>query len=66
MLCRIGDGKQPEILATITDPVVFSRPWKVRFLLSEKPGERIEEYTCGQGPILDSRYGSAGSRLRPN
>jgi hypothetical protein len=60
-LRRIAAGKQIEIVTTITDPTMFLRPWKVRNVLESRPDARIEEYTCGQGPVLDTRNSSGGS-----
>jgi hypothetical protein len=61
-LRRIANGQQLEIVTTITDPVMFLRPWKVRNVLDSSPDARLEEYTCGQGPLLDTRYSNGGSR----
>ncbi len=55
-LRKIDGGKLLEIVTTIIDPVVFSKPWQVRHTLQLRPNERIEEYTCGQGPTLETRY----------
>ena len=56
VLKKIDGGKTLEMITTITDPVVFSKPWRVRHTLQLRPQERIEEYTCGQGPTLETRY----------
>jgi len=55
-LRKIAGGKQLEIETTIIDPVMFSRPWTVKNVLDARPDARLEEYTCGQGPILEDRY----------
>jgi hypothetical protein len=48
-------GKHLEVISTITDPVMFTRPWTVRQVLESRPDERIEEYVCGQA-TLETRY----------
>ena len=31
---------------TVTDPVVFTKPWNIRHTFELRPGERIREYVC--------------------
>lgn len=52
----IEGGKALEIVSTITDPVMFTKPWSVRHVLQARPDATIEEYVCGQGPTLETRY----------
>lgn len=52
---KTGGGKSLEIVATITDPVMYARPWSVRTVLSARPAETVREYVCGQN-TLETRY----------
>lgn len=52
---KISGGQSLEIVATITDPVMYTRPWSVRTVLSARPAETIHEYVCGQN-TLETRY----------
>jgi hypothetical protein len=38
---------------TITDPVVFTKPWTVRMTFALRPGERIREYECDDNNLID-------------
>lgn len=35
--------------ATVDDPGVFTRPWKVAFPLTREPDYQLFEYTCHEG-----------------
>jgi hypothetical protein len=39
--------------ATLTDPVVFTKPWTVRNAFTLRPGERIREYECSENNLVD-------------
>jgi hypothetical protein len=52
---KIDGGKALQIDATVTDPVMYSRPWTVRAVLPLRPDISIEEYVCGQ-KTLETRY----------
>lgn len=53
---RSADSRVLEILTTITDPVMYSKPWRTLQRLGLRTDLSIEEYTCGQGPTLETRY----------
>jgi hypothetical protein len=57
-LRKIGD-KTLEVLATIEDPDMYSKPWTVRYTFALYPNERIQEYICGPG-VVRSRFGTIG------
>ncbi|MGD9841447.1 MAG: hypothetical protein AB7F79_04405 [Steroidobacteraceae bacterium] len=58
----IGQGTRLEVVSSITDPMMYTRPWSVRQELTHRPNLRIEEYVCGQGPTLETRYTRNGTR----
>jgi hypothetical protein len=39
--------------ATLTDPVVFTKPWTIRNAFTLRPGERIREYECNENNLVD-------------
>jgi hypothetical protein len=39
--------------ATLTDPVVFTKPWTIRNAFALRPGERIREYECNENNLVD-------------
>jgi hypothetical protein len=43
---KIDGGTALESLITITDPVMFSRPWTTKRLYKWRPDVRVEEYAC--------------------
>ena len=43
---KIDGGKQLESLITITDPVMFSKPWTTKRLYKARPEVRLMEYVC--------------------
>ena len=45
---RIAGGKQLEIVVTVTDPVIFAKPWSARFVYDSHPEIRIQDYVCGE------------------
>ncbi|MDB5460535.1 MAG: hypothetical protein JWO72_2276, partial [Caulobacteraceae bacterium] len=51
---KLPGGKGLQIRATVTDPVMYSRPWTVSVTLPETRGE-IEEYVCGL-KTMENRY----------
>lgn len=53
-LRKIDGGKSLEVLATIEDPVFYSKPWTTRITLKSRPDSEIEEYICGEG-VFDTR-----------
>jgi hypothetical protein len=53
------DAKTLEILATVDDPEMYSRPWTVRYAFTLYPQERIQQYMCGPG-YIQSRFGLIG------
>jgi hypothetical protein len=40
-------GKALEILATVTDPEMYTKPWTVRAVLPRRTDVKIEEFICG-------------------
>lgn len=56
---KIDGGRKLEIVSTITDPEMYTRPWQVRSLLVARPDLQIEEYVCGQA-TLETRYTRRG------
>jgi hypothetical protein len=52
---KVQGGKAIEITATVTDPIMYSRPWTVRTTLPLRPDISIEEFVCGQN-TLETRY----------
>ncbi|HTK35343.1 MAG TPA: hypothetical protein VL358_08680 [Caulobacteraceae bacterium] len=40
-------GKALEILATVTDPEMYTKPWTVRAVLPRRTDVHIEEFICG-------------------
>ena len=36
-----------EIVAEVTDPMMFTRPWQARFVYDLHPEVRLEDYNCG-------------------
>jgi hypothetical protein len=53
---RLSAGNKLEILTTITDPVMYAKPWSMRTVLDARPNESIREYVCGLN-TLETRYG---------
>jgi hypothetical protein len=45
---KINGGKQLEIVVTVTDPIVFTRPWSARFVYDAHPKVRLQDYICGE------------------
>lgn len=43
---KIDGGKQLESLITITDPVMFTKPWTTKRLYKARPDVRVMEYVC--------------------
>ena len=43
---KINDGKQLEVLITLDDPAVFTRPWTARRVYDWSPNIREIEYVC--------------------
>ena len=43
---KIND-KTLEVVAEVTDPVMYTRPWQARFVYDLHPEVRIEDYNCG-------------------
>lgn len=61
---RISRSKNRlEVSLTISDPIMYTKPWKVREQFSFQPNGRIEEYVCAIGEVR-SRLGLEGARLR--
>ena len=58
-LRKVQGGKALEILATVTDPVMYVKPWTVRAVLPLRPDIKIEEYICGL-KTFETRYTRAG------
>lgn len=52
---KVNGGKTIEITATVTDPIMYSRPWTVRTTLPLRLDISIEEFVCGQN-TLETRY----------
>jgi hypothetical protein len=52
---KVQGGKAIEITATVTDPIMYPRPWTVRTTLPLRPDISIEEFVCGQN-TLETRY----------
>jgi hypothetical protein len=42
------DDKTLEDVITVTDPVMFSKPWSARFVYDPHPEVRLEDYVCGE------------------
>ena len=42
------NGTTLETVVTVTDPVMFTRPWQARFVYDFQPGERLRDYNCGE------------------
>jgi hypothetical protein len=58
-LRKAPGGKALEILATVTDPVMYVKPWTVRAVLPLRPDTKIEEFVCGQ-KTMETRYTRGG------
>jgi hypothetical protein len=43
---KINGGKELESLITITDPVMFTKPWTTKRTYEWRPDVRIMEYAC--------------------
>jgi hypothetical protein len=43
----LPEGKALEILATVTDPEMYTKPWTVRAVLPRRTDVKIEEFICG-------------------
>jgi hypothetical protein len=54
-LRKAPGGKGLEILATVTDPVMYVKPWTVRAVLPLRPDIKIEEFVCGL-KTFETRY----------
>jgi len=52
-------AKTLEILATVDDPEMYSKPWTARYTFTLYPDERIQQYVCGLDAIK-SRFGTTG------
>jgi hypothetical protein len=57
-LRTVQGGKALEILATVTDPAMYTRPWTVRAVLPRRSDIKIEEFMCG-ARTLETRYSRA-------
>ena len=44
---KIGDDEL-EVIATITDPEIFTEPWDARFVFAKRPRIYLEDYVCGE------------------
>ena len=42
------DAKTLENVITVTDPVMFTRPWSARFVYTLHPEVKLEDYVCGE------------------
>jgi hypothetical protein len=51
----VDGGKALEILATVTDPTMYTKPWTARVVLPRRTDVKIEEYTCS-ARTLEDRY----------
>ncbi|MDB5461078.1 MAG: hypothetical protein JWO72_2819 [Caulobacteraceae bacterium] len=58
-LRKVQGGKALEIVATVTDPVMYIKPWTVRAVLPLRPDIKIEEFVCGL-KTFETRYTRAG------
>ncbi|HTK36408.1 MAG TPA: hypothetical protein VL358_14145 [Caulobacteraceae bacterium] len=56
---RKVDAKTLEVLATVDDPEMYSKPWTARYTFTLYPDERIQQYICGVDAIK-SRFGTTG------
>lgn len=45
---RLNGGKQLEDVVTVTDPVMFTKPWSARFVYDSRPEVRLQDYLCGE------------------
>jgi hypothetical protein len=45
-ITKSADGKQLESLITITDPVMFTKPWTTKRIYKARPEVRLMEYVC--------------------
>jgi hypothetical protein len=52
------DGKL-DVLVTIEDPVMYTKPWQFKRTLEKRPGDDVKEYACGVGDLStrDTRGG---------
>lgn len=57
------DAKTLEVLATIDDSEMYSKPWTVRYTFALHPEEVIKDFICGVG-IVQTRYGTEGGLLK--
>jgi hypothetical protein len=62
-LHRFNGGKALEVLATIDDPQMYSRPWTARYTFTLRPNERLQDYMCAIG-VVQSRFGTAGAVMK--
>jgi len=44
---KVNDTTLEDVI-TVTDPVMFTRPWSARFVYDLHPEVRIEDYVCGE------------------
>ena len=47
-LRKINGGRELELIVTITDPMIFARPWNARFLFTARPDIRLDTQVCGE------------------
>jgi hypothetical protein len=59
-LRKIAGGKALEVLATIDDPQMYSKPWTARYTFTLRPEMRLQDYMCGIG-VVQSRFGMVGA-----
>jgi hypothetical protein len=46
---RINDGKQLEVVATVTDPDIFTKPWSTRFVYDRRDDIQVKtDWICGE------------------
>src|SRR4029079_11026963 len=46
---KINGGRELEDIATVEDPVMFTKPWSARFVYEQHPELRLDtSYTCGE------------------
>jgi hypothetical protein len=58
-LRKIG-GNTLEVLATIDDSEMYSKPWTARYTFALRPNEHIQNYMCAIG-VVQSRFGTQGA-----
>jgi hypothetical protein len=46
---RVNDGKQLEVLTTVTDPDIFTKPWSTRFVYDRRDDIDVKtDWICGE------------------